>query len=131
MADAPRALVVEDEFIIAMEIEMLLGDFGVEVVGMAATADEAVKLAERERPNFVTMDINLAGGRNGISAAIEIYEKFGIRPIFISAYDDENFRQRGQSAHPHAWVGKPISPVALQRAVRQTGSEGPEAAGGD
>jgi DNA-binding NarL/FixJ family response regulator len=112
-----RALVVEDEFIIALELEMLLADLGIEVVGSANTAERALKLAADMRPDFVTMDIKLAGGRDGISTAIEMFDTHGIRAIFVSAYKDTELFERAQAAKPLGWVRKPVSLGALRAAL--------------
>lgn len=103
-----RVVVVEDEAVIAFEIEDILEGFGVDVVGMAANAEKAVELVESQRPDCVTMDISLHGPRDGIDVAHEIYERFGVRSIFISAYGDENARSRAEPAAPIGWVTKPI-----------------------
>lgn len=109
-----RAMVVEDEFIIALELEMVLADLGIEVVASANTVDKAVQLAGDLRPDFVTMDIKLPGDRDGISGATEIFQRFGIRSIFVSAYKDEEMLARAQAAQPLGWVRKPVSPAALR-----------------
>lgn len=110
-----RAVVVEDEFIILMQIESLLTAAGVEVVGTAVDADEALRLAERERPDFMTMDINLPRGGDGVDAARQIQERFGIRSVFISAYADARTRTRAEAAAPLGWLAKPITQVQLDR----------------
>ena len=104
-----RCVVVEDEAIIAIEIEDMLTDLGVEVIGVAMSAAEAVRMAEAERPDLLTMDIRLQGERDGISAAIEIFQRFNIRSIFVSAYvSDPGTRERAAAADPLGWLGKPV-----------------------
>lgn len=118
-------MVVEDEFIIALELEMVLGDLGIDVVASANTVEKAIELAERMRPDFVTMDVRLPGTRDGISAATEIFERFGIRAIFVSAYKDEEMLARAQAARPLGWVRKPISTTALRAVLpRRPGDDG-------
>ena len=114
-----RVVVVEDEAIIAMELEMLLSSLGAEVVATAMSADEAVRLAEAERPDCMTMDIRLQGDRDGVSAAVEIYERFGIRSVFVSAYSDPGTVARGERAHPLGWVAKPIHQDKLEAGLRK------------
>lgn len=115
-----RALVVEDEFIIALELEMLLAELGVEVVASANSGDKALALAARMRPDFLTMDIKLPGDRDGISTAIEIFGRHGIRSIFVSAYKDAELFQRAEAAKPLGWVRKPVSLGALRAVVPRT-----------
>ena len=116
-----RAIVVEDEFIIALEIEMLLSELGIEVVGSANTAERAVQLAAHAQPDFVTMEVRVAGERDGISAAIEIFDRHGIRPIFVSAFKDTELFERAQAAKPLGWVRKPVSLGALRAALPPSG----------
>ena len=106
-------LVVEDDFLVAGELEHWLSHAGFEVVGPATTADEAVNLAREAKPDVVVMDIRLAGSRDGVDAAIEIYRSLGIRSVFATAQSDARTRARGEEANPLAWVAKPYSPAGL------------------
>src|SRR5437868_11880953 len=83
-----RILVVEDDFLIAMQTEAALAAAGFHVIGTAATAEHALELAERERPALAVMDIRLASKRDGIDAARELYHELNIRCIFATAHDD-------------------------------------------
>ena len=112
-----RVMIVEDEAIIAMGIEWTLEELGAEIVGVAISAAEAISLATLHRPDCVTMDINIKGDRDGISAAIELYEKLGIRVIFISAYGNDETRVRAAAANPFAWLEKPIRAESLKAAL--------------
>ncbi len=113
-----RVLVVEDEAIISMEVEMLLEELGAEVVGTAMSADEAAELVNALRPDCVTMDISIKGDRDGVSAALEIHEKYGVRCIFVSAYGDAATRARAEPADPFGWVRKPIEKADLEEILR-------------
>ena len=95
----PRILVVEDDFLIAMQTEIALTTAGFEVVGPATTAEEAVALAGETQPALAVMDIRLASTRDGIDAARQIYQDFAIRCIFATAHDDAHTRVR---ADPYA-----------------------------
>ena len=116
-----RAIVVEDEFIIALELEMLLAELGIDVVGSANTGEKALALAAEMRPDFVTMDIKLPGDRDGISTAVEMFGRHGIRSIFVSAYKDTELFERAQAAKPLGWVRKPVSLGALRAVVPTSG----------
>jgi CheY-like chemotaxis protein len=118
-----RAVVVEDEFIIALELEMLLADLGIEVVGSANTGEKALALAAEMRPDFLTMDIKLPGERDGISTAVEVFRRYGIRSIFVSAYKDAELFERAQAAKPLGWVRKPVSLGALRAVVPPPGGD--------
>jgi DNA-binding NarL/FixJ family response regulator len=106
-------LLVEDDFIVAGELEYSLREAGFHVLGPAATADDAVRLAVESRPRVVVMDIRLAGHRDGIEAAIQIYRQVGIRSIFATAHSDAHTLERGKAANPLGWVSKPYSAATL------------------
>ena len=111
-------LIVEDEFLIAMSAEDVLCDAGLEVVGVAATFDEAIALGERMLPDIVLMDIRLASPRDGIEAATELRRRFGIPSLFTSANHDEVTMMRAEPAEPIGWLPKPYSPEALVSTTR-------------
>ena len=115
--------IVEDELLIAMNIEMDVEDAGHEVIGSAMTADDAVALAERTRPDIMLMDLRLANGSCGADAARRILERFGIRSIFLSGNLTPDKRAELADLDPIAMPNKPFSPheltLALQ-AVRET-----------
>jgi DNA-binding NarL/FixJ family response regulator len=102
-----KILIVEDEYLIALELENRLVDAGFEVVGVAATADEAIKLASAEKPDLAIMDIRLAGARDGVDAAIELFSRFGVRSIFASAHADAATQKRAAAASAIGWLQKP------------------------
>ena len=110
-----RIMIVEDEAIIAMDLEMTLEDLGAEIVCTADNAAEAFRLAKLYRPDCATMDISINGDRDGVSAAIELYENLGIRSIFVSAFGNPETRARAASANPIDWIGKPFSEADLKR----------------
>ncbi|MBV8754322.1 MAG: response regulator [Hyphomicrobiales bacterium] len=115
---ARRVLVVEDEFFLAVQIEEWLLDNGLEVVDVVHTADEAIAVAETERPDLVIMDIRLASETDGIKAALEILERTGIRCIFATAFADAATRERGEKARPYGWLRKPFAPDVLLGTVK-------------
>jgi DNA-binding NarL/FixJ family response regulator len=117
-AAAERVLVVEDDFLVATQMEAALTDAGFEIAGVAASADEAIALAASEQPVLCVMDIRLAGARDGIEAAIEIFNTFGIRSIFATAHADPGVRMRAETAVPLGWLQKPFSMASLVETVR-------------
>lgn len=119
-----RVLVVEDEAIVAMDIEMMLEDLGIEVVGIAMSAAEADALVRKHQPDFLTMDINIKGDQDGVTAAQDIWDRHGVRSIFISAYSDQITRKRAANCHAIAWIEKPIVPADLADAVKKAGLKG-------
>ena len=120
-ADASRlrVLIVEDEFFIALDIEGSLASLGHTIVGIAVSAETAVRMAERERPDVVLMDIRLAGSRDGIDAAEEIYDRYGIRSIFVTANTDPQTRQRAAAVNPIGFLEKPLNLQRLRTTLDQ------------
>ncbi len=125
-APLPRILVVEDDFLVSAELEAALAEAGYDVVGTARTADEAVAITRDEKPALVIMDIRLAGARDGIAAALEIFDKTGIRCIFATAHHDPATRLRAAPAAPLGWLAKPFASATLiaqvEAALRTLGS---------
>ncbi|WP_459852705.1 response regulator [Dongia sp. agr-C8] len=116
---APRILVVEDDYFVASDLEGGLRDAGLEVVGPVPTAEEALALARSERPLLAVMDIRLAGAKDGIDAALELYRELGIRCIFASAHVEPPYRQRAAAASPLGWVQKPYTIDTVVETVKR------------
>jgi CheY-like chemotaxis protein len=116
-----RVLIVEDEFFISLDTKALLRALGHTVVAVAVSADQAVTLAERERPDVVLMDIRLNGARDGIDAAEDILTRFGIRSIFVTANTDPRMRQRAAAVHPLGFVEKPLTSERLRVGLNRVG----------
>ncbi len=113
-ANSLRVLIVEDEFFISLNTEMMLIDLGHVVVGTAVTADQAVAMAERERPDVILMDVRLIGARDGIDAAEEIRNRFDIASIFVTANADPQTRLRAAAVRPIAFLEKPLTEQRLR-----------------
>lgn len=118
MSSAPRVLIVEDQYFVAVDCELQLRSAGIDCVGLATTAAEALDIAEREHPDFALMDIRLASVADGVEAAIVLYERFGIRCIFASAHADAATRKLAERAHPLGWLDKPYTGGQLISTVR-------------
>jgi len=84
----PRILVVEDEALIAGDLQARLTTMGYEVVGVATTGVEAVGMAQQTQPDVVLMDVVLKGDMDGIDTAKQIKTTQSIPIIFLSAYSD-------------------------------------------
>jgi two-component system, response regulator PdtaR len=114
-----RILIVEDEFFIALDVQALVEAMGHSVVGIAVSAEQAVIKAQSEKPDLVLMDIRLNGARDGISAASEIRERYGIYSIFVTANTDSVTRQRAEAVKPIAFLEKPLTEARLKQALAQ------------
>lgn len=116
-----RLIVVEDEPAVAQVIKDAVEDLGHTVCGMARTEQEAVDLAERERPELALMDVRLAAGGDGIVAARKLAAGFGIRSIFLSGYADHATMRRLTETYPLGVVHKPFSMAQLKSALDLAG----------
>lgn len=112
-----RVLIVEDEPLIAMDLEMVFEDAGHEVVGTARTADHAVAMARAQAPSLVIIDLNLADGTSGVDAARRIRLFSGVAIAFASGNLDAAQREELAVFEPVAAMPKPYMPTELLRAV--------------
>jgi response regulator of citrate/malate metabolism len=117
----PRALIVEDEVLIALGLQAEIEDLGFDVCGLAANTTQAKSLAMNDRPDLVLMDIYLHGAREGIEAARWLREMYGVPIVFITAYnDDDGLLERIQQQVPDALVlSKPLYGDRLAVALGQ------------
>ncbi|MEH2087459.1 MAG: helix-turn-helix domain-containing protein [Nostoc sp.] len=128
-----RILIVEDEILVAREIESHLHKMGYEVVGIAVTANTVVQQVSESMPDLVLMDINLQGNQDGIRMADEIGDRFQIPVIYITAYSDDSTLQRAKLTNPFGYVLKPFTQQDLRVAIelamfrRQGGRDEPSA----
>ncbi|GGB13675.1 response regulator [Allosediminivita pacifica] len=120
MSDAMsgRVLIIEDEAIIAMDLETIVADLGHKVTGVARTRDAAVELAGTEVPDLVMADIHLADDSSGIDAVNDILRDHGDRPvIFITAYPERLLT--GERPEPAFLISKPYSEEQVRSAISQ------------
>jgi PAS domain S-box-containing protein len=109
-----RILIVEDEAIIAMEIESQLQNLGYEITSIVDTGEKAIKKAEEDKPDLILMDIRIKGEMDGIETAEIILNKFGIPVIFSTAYADEERLNRAKLTQPFGYLLKPIQERELK-----------------
>ena len=112
-----RVLIIEDEPIIAMDVETIVRDLGHEVTGVAVTRDEAVALAMEDRPGLVLADIQLADDRSGIDAVKEILAEFQVPVIFITAFPERLLT--GERPEPTFLITKPFQRSTVKAAISQ------------
>jgi CheY-like chemotaxis protein len=113
----PSILVVDDEFIIANSLSLQIEEMGYAVCGVAATAREAVELAQAHRPDIVLMDVRLKGEEDGVDAALAIHETTGSKVIFITGSREPATMARIELDHATAVLFKPIYGQQLRIAV--------------
>jgi CheY-like chemotaxis protein len=106
--EAERILIVEDEKIIAFDLQRRLSSFGYNVVDLCTQGQEALEAATAHRPDLVLMDIMLEGSMDGIEASTQIQNRLGIPSVFLTAYSDENTLERAKNAKPLGYILKPF-----------------------
>src|SRR5215468_5489546 len=109
-ASRKRVLIVEDEALIAMELETFLADFGLDVVGVADNGAQAIELAVEHRPHLLMMDVVIKGSLDGIETARRIRASLDIPVIFLTAYGDERTLERAKTIAPYGYLLKPYRP---------------------
>ena len=103
-----NVLVVEDERIVAKDIQNTLKNLGYDVPVIASTGEEAIRKAGEQNPDIVLMDIVLKGEIDGIDAAAQIRSKFKIPIIYLTAYEDEDTLDRAKITEPLGYILKPF-----------------------
>ena len=114
---ASRVLIIEDETIIALDLENLVRETGHQVTGIATTCDEAIQMAKKSKPDLVLTDIQLADDSSGIDAASAILREFDIPVIFITAYPERLLT--GQRPEPTYLISKPFSRETVKATIGQ------------
>lgn len=114
---ATTVLIVEDEPVIAADIESLVEELGHNVVGIATTRDEAVKAAGETKPGLVLCDIQLADASSGVDAARDIMADLDVPIIFITAFPERLLT--GEKPEPTYMITKPFQENTVKAAIGQ------------
>jgi DNA-directed RNA polymerase specialized sigma24 family protein/CheY-like chemotaxis protein len=114
---ATSVLIIEDEPIIALDIEAMVLELGHDVIGIARTHKEAVASVRNRRPGLVLADIQLADGSSGLEAVNEILMSIDVPVIFITAYPERLLT--GDKPEPAFLITKPFQPDAVKAAISQ------------
>lgn len=114
-----RIMVVEDDALIALDIAGLLEDLGHQVTAEAADAFAAWDLAEKNTPDMAVVDIRLARNTDGGTLARKLYDKLGVRSLFISGSITDEFRKAMATINPIGFLGKPVTRRTLGEALSQ------------
>jgi two-component system cell cycle sensor histidine kinase/response regulator CckA len=110
-------LLVEDERIIAMDIQLTLNELGYDAYGIASSADEAISIASSRCPDLVLLDIRIAGNLDGIETARLLKTRFRVPVVFLTAHADAAIIERAKSAEPFGYLLKPVKPGELHSAI--------------
>ena len=117
MTTRSRILIVEDDRIVARDIQQQLSRIGHVVVGITARGEEVVALAGETRPDLLLMDIRLEGKVDGIDVAQQIHARFGIPVVFLTAYADEETVRRARITEPFGYLLKPFEDSQLRTTI--------------
>jgi len=113
-----RALIVEDEFLIALDLEAAMTGLGFEICGLAPNGDEARLLAMDHQPDVVLVDVYLGGAREGIETARWLREVCDASVVFVTAHTDEATIERIKEVVPGSPIlSKPVYRERLAKAV--------------
>lgn len=110
-------LVVEDEYIVALDIQNSLEKFGYTVSAISDSGDNAIQMASEIQPDLVLMDIHLEGDIDGIEAAEIIREHLNIPVVYLTAYADDATLNRAKSTEPLGYLLKPFSEQELKTTI--------------
>jgi CheY-like chemotaxis protein len=124
-----RILIVEDERLIAIDLQRRLTRLGYTVVALAASGMEAIQKTLALQPDVVLMDIRLQGHMDGVEAAQQILASASTPIVFMTAYVDEETKQRVRAISPWGYLHKPFTAQQVQWTLAQVlGRELPEGA---
>ena len=112
-----RILVVEDESLVARDIQNMLRSLGYEVTDIVASGEMALQKASESVPDLVLMDIVLKGDIDGIAAAEKLWEEYGIPVIYLTAYADDTTFERAKLTKPFGYLLKPFEERELQTTI--------------
>ena len=112
-----QILVVEDEHIVAKDIQYRLQGLGYHIPAVASSGEEALQKAEETRPDLVLMDIRLKGPMNGVEAAEELRRRFNIPVVYLTAYADDHTLHRAKVTEPFGYLLKPFEERELYTCI--------------
>ena len=110
-------LIVEDESIVAKDIQMSLRKLGYNVVAICSNGEDAIRAAEEHRPELVLMDIMLKGEMSGNEAAEQIRSRFNVPIIYLTAYADESTLSKAKITEPYGYIIKPFKEIDLRTSI--------------
>ncbi len=112
-----KAVIIEDEFVIAEDIRIRLEDNGYEVTDIFDKAEQALPFLIKECPDIILVDINLAGAMDGIELVKQVQMKMQLPIVYITANSDKATYDRARATHPNAFLIKPFNPANLLASV--------------
>lgn len=117
-ASASKILIVEDEGIVAFNLQQRLQHMGYHITGLAESGQEGLALVSRERPDLVLMDIHIKGEMDGIELASTLNRDFDLPIIYLTAYSEDTTLERARRTRPYGYLIKPFSERELHATVQ-------------
>ena len=114
---AATILIVEDEAIVALDLRLQLQELGYQVVGVAASGEQALALAERHAPQLVLMDVRLQGPMDGIAAAEALQQRHRVPLIYLTSHSDADTVQRAARTGAYGYLTKPYQIKELRAGI--------------
>ncbi len=112
-----KTLIVEDEILVARDLQMILEQMGYSATSMVPSGEQAIKEIEHEVPDLVLMDIVLQEGMDGVETAEIIHSRFDIPVIFLTAHGDKAIFERAKKTEPFGYIIKPFQGESLRKAI--------------
>lgn len=112
-----RILIVEDEDLIALDVQEILEQAGHHVVGRATGMAEAIKLAAETKPQIAILDVDLKEGGNGMDTAEELTSQHSVRVLFLTGRSDFLVRAMAMNGDPLGYIQKPYKPSDILDAL--------------
>jgi CheY-like chemotaxis protein len=119
----PRVLILEDEKVVARDLQTILGAIGYET-SMAGSGEEALEVAERDQPDLALVDIHLAGTLDGIETAQRLRQRMDLAVVYLTAYADEQTLDRAKATEPCGYLVKPFDENTLRATLRMAVHKG-------
>jgi PAS domain S-box-containing protein len=117
LADTKTILIVEDERLVAQDLQQSLQTIGYDVPATVASAEDAIASTSARCPDLVLMDIHIQGERDGIETAHLLRERFDVPVVYLTAHADKETVERAQKTEPFGYLLKPVSPQSLSSTV--------------
>ncbi len=110
-----RIMIVEDEALIALDLQIKLKELGYEVTGVAASYGEAIVKVDKMKPHLILMDVYIKGEINGIETAQYMEEIYNIPSLFLTAYQDETTQNNISQLKPVGILTKPFEEAEFEK----------------
>lgn len=118
MKNPARILVVEDESIVAFNLQQRLSQLGYDVPAIAVSGQESFELVSQTLPDLVLMDIHIQGDMDGIEVAARLQETHAIPVIYLTAYSEDSTLERARKTRPYGYLLKPFSERELHATIQ-------------